>query len=202
MVLCLALQSIAAGPNAPVYTAIVYGGSETTVDDTVVINQMAAFPENSVQTHSDKTARLSFHGNELTLLGNSRVQLHTDSAELSGGVVVTTTTRFIIKSDCFTAQPAASGSSRYSVVPYQGRLYIHAEQGDVLVKAKRELHVPAGKTAAIIACGKPGQILEFTRDGDLIDKLVLGGAVAAGAATITNLPCQPVSAESPEKKCR
>jgi len=160
------------------------------------VDKMAAFPEDDVETHSDKMANLTFSGSSVTVLGNSHIKLHVDAADLlAGGTSVTTSTRFAVRSGCFSAQPFDAINARYSVVPYQGRIYIHAEQGDLLVKARRELRVPAGKTAVISSCGKPGEILEFTSGSNLPYQIVFGTALAAGAIAITQ---QPVSGESPK----
>ena len=195
LVLCLVMNVLAGEPAPPKVVAVVTGGGSTTVSGTIVVDKMAAFPEDDVETHSEKMASLTFGGNTMIVLGNSHVRLHAAAADLlSGGTVVTTSTRFTVQSSCLSAQPIAMSNSKYSVVPYQGRIYIHAEQGDVLVKARRELRVPSGKTAVISSCGKPGEILEFASGSNLPYQIVFGSAVAAGVIVIT----QPMSSESPK----
>jgi hypothetical protein len=114
-----------------------------------------------------------------TVLGKSHIKFHTESADLlSEGTAVWTTSRFAIKSRCFSAQPVAAAGSRYSVVPYQGRIYIHAEQGDLLVKARPEMRVPAGKTVAITSCGKSGEVMRFVGGNEFPLQAVFAGALA------------------------
>lgn len=196
----LAVQSMAAGP--PAFTAIVSGGSATTVGDVQVVNTMAAFPKDVVETHSNNLAKLTFQGNILTLLGNSKIALLPDAAQLrGGGIVVATTTRYEVRSECFSAIPV-SATAKFSVTPYAGRTYVHAEQGDVLVRktasTAREVRVPEGKTLAITNPCQPGGRLDFASDNDTAYKIALGGGAAAGAATACSLPTgkHAMSAES------
>ncbi len=164
------------------------------------MDKMNAFPEDDVETHSDKMANLAFTGSSLTVLGKSHIKFHVDSADLiSGGTSVFTTSRFVIKSSCFSAQPVVAAGSRYSVVPYQDRIYIRAEQGDLLVKAKREVRVPSGKTVAITSCGKTGEVIQFTGGSDLPLQAVFAGAIGAAAATPLVIP---MSSECPTRSCR
>ena len=168
----------------------------------MVMDKMTVFPEDEVETHTDKVANLTARGTSLNVLGKSHIKYHVESAELlSGGTSVSTTSRFMIKSGCFSAQPAAETGSRYSVVPYQGRIYIHAEQGDLLVKTKREMRVPSGKTVAITSCGKPGEVVQFAGDSNVISKLLFGSAVATGAASSIIIK-QAISGECPTRSCR
>jgi hypothetical protein len=198
----MVMQSVAAGP--PPFTTIVSAGSDTTVSDTIVVGKMAAFPDDEVKTHSDNVANITFAGNALTVLGKSQIKLHENSSELlSGGTVVATTTRFMVRSSCFSAEPVSSNSSRYFVYPYQGRIYIQSEIGELLVKARREMRVPAGKTLAITLCGKPGERVQFANKTEFPFKTVFGGALA-GLATVPVLlkNTEPVSAECPNGVCR
>jgi hypothetical protein len=168
----------------------------------MVMDKMAVFPEDEVETHSDKIASLTFTGNSLTVLGKSHIKFHAESADLlSGGTAVATKSRFLLKSSCFSAQPVAASGSRYSVVPNQGRIYIHAEQGDLLVKAKREIRVPAGKTVAITSCGKPGEIIQFAGGSDFPFQAASAGALAGGTTTVVVFGKQPVSGECPNRSC-
>jgi hypothetical protein len=204
LVLCLPISCVAAQPLPPKVTAVVSAGPSTTVSGTMVVDKMAAFPEDDVETHSNKMANLTFTGNSLTVLGNSHIKLHEESADLiSGGMVVSTASRFIVQSSCFSAQPVKATGSRYSVSPYQGRIYIHADQGDLLVKTRREIRIPAGKTVAITSCGKPGEMVQFAGGNDGTLKAIFAGALAAGVGVAIALPDkQPVSSECPSHSCR
>jgi hypothetical protein len=98
------------------------------------MNKMIAYPDDRIETHSGNHASMTFNGNTIIVLGNTNLKLEANAAELiSGGTVVSTTTRYAVHSGCFSVQPS-SASARYSVVPYQGRIYIHAEEGEVIVK--------------------------------------------------------------------
>jgi len=165
----------------------------------MVMNKMAAYPDDRIETHSDKHASVTLNGNSIVVLGNSNLKLEANAAELvSGGTVVKSSTQYVVHSSCFSVQPA--GPATYSVVPYQGRIYIHAEQGDIIVKTRREMRVPAGKTVAIAACGKPAETLDFAGNREWPYKLVFGGATGAGIAVIPILP-RNVSAECPHEPC-
>src|SRR5437899_4743009 len=83
---------------------------------------------------------------------------------------------------CFSAQPVAATGSRYSVVPHKRSHQHHAEQGDLQVKARREMRVPAGKTLAITAWGKPGEVMRFAGGHEFPFQAIFAGALATGAA--------------------
>ena len=183
--------------------AIVSGGPGTTVGDVHVETTMAAFPDDVVESHSDKFSKLTFKGNNLALLGKSKMQLLPNAAKLlDGGIVVSTDTNFEVHSECFAVTPT-SKSAKFSVTPYQGRMYVYAEQGDAVVKAtkfSREMRVPQGKTVAITDPCKPGGRIDFASDADKIYLIVMGGAAAAGTAVVCSLP-QDISPDKRKRAC-
>jgi hypothetical protein len=100
---------------------------------------MAAFPEDELETHSDDPAVLTFSGNTIRVLGKSHIKLHESGHELLfGGTVVSTSTRYQVQSKCFSAQPTFEKETKYSVVANDGHIFIRAELGEVIVKARRE----------------------------------------------------------------
>lgn len=200
---CLAAQSIASSPVPAGGTAIVSGGPETTVGNVHVVTTMAAFPDDIVETHSEQFSKLTFAGNSLTLLGKSKIQLLPNAAKLlSGGIVISTDTHYEVQTDCLSVAPV-SKPTRFSVTPYQGRTYVHAEQGDAVVrkdKPAREIRVPQGKTLAITNACKPGERMDFASDGDKAFKIAMVAATAAGAAVVCSLP-QDISADKRKRIC-
>lgn len=204
LAVCLAVQSVAAGP--PAFTAIVSGGPATTVGDVQVVNTMAAFPKDVVETHSNNLAKLTFQGNILTLLGHSKITLLPDAAQLQGGgIVVSTATKYEVRGECFSVVPVAA-TAKFSVTPYAGRMYVHAEQGDLLVKktgaaSQREVRVPQGKTLAITHACKPGGRLDFASDNDTAYKIAMNGAAAAGVMTVCSLPTGKHSMSAESRVC-
>ncbi len=176
--------------------AVVFAGPDTTVDGTVVIDRMGAYPEELVETHSANAATMLVTGTVIQVLGNSRVRYHGTSAELlSGEVSVSTVTRFLVMSECFAAQPGPIGNTRYSITTYDSKLYLAAQQGELLVKAGKEMRVPAGRVLAISSCGKPSELMQFVSAGDLRYKAAFGAtAAAAGASAII---IRPLSSEKP-----
>ncbi len=202
LAVCLAVQSVAAGPA---FTAVVSGGPATTVGDVQVVNTMAAFPKDVVETHSNNLAKLTFQGNILTLLGHSKITLLPDAAQLQGGgIVVSTQTKYEVHAECLSVVPV-SAAARFSVTPYAGRIYVHAEQGEVLVKktasVQREVRIPEGKTLAITHACKPGGLLDFATDNDMAYKIAMGGAAAAGVGTVCSLPTGKHSMSAESRVC-
>jgi hypothetical protein len=201
---CLAAQSIAAGPVPSGTTAIVSGGPGTTVGDVHVVTTMAAFPGDVVETHSDHFSRLTLEENGLTLLGKSKIQLLPNAANLmSGGIVVSTDTKYEVRTDCFSVVPV-SKSTKFSVTPYEGRIYVYAEQGDAVVRktkpGQREVRVPQGKTLAIANACKPGERMDFAGQSDTAFKIAMGAAAASGVAVVCSLP-QDISPDKRKKTC-
>lgn len=179
LVFCIPLESLAAGPNPPKTTAIVSADASTTVSGTSVTDKMSVFPNDDVETHSAKPAEVTFEGTSLTVLGNSHIRFHESFAELlSGGAIVTTRSEFTLRSSCLSAQPLTATISRYSVVPFEKQVFIQVEQGDLLVKARKDVRVSAGKTVEITSCGKPDEAVHFIEKNGL----ALKGLIAAGAA--------------------
>ncbi len=190
----------AAGPS---YTGIVSGDSAISVRGETVQGKAVVFPEDDIQTVSDKSATVTFSGNAVKVLGKSHIKLHDRSADLlSGGASINTTNQFTVRSACFSAQPVAAVGTRYFIVPRDERIFIQAEQGDLLIKARHDFKVPSGKTVAITDCGKPTESMQFV-DSYMAMK-ILGGAAAAGALAVPPLTSsssscdtQPMSGESP-----
>ncbi len=166
----------------------------------LVVGTMAAFPNNIVATHSNHFANLTFNRNTLTLLGNSKIKLLSNASELmGGGIVVSTSTQYEVLIGCLSVQPVGKPNT-YSITPYQGRIYIRAEQGDVLVRkaiaSAREVSIAQGKTLAITNACKAGEQMAFAADGDKIGKLVWGAAAGTGAGVVVAAPKQPISPDS------
>ena len=182
--------------------AIVSGGPGTTVGDVHVETTMAAFTNDVVETHSDQFSKLTLKGNNLALLGKSKMQLLPNAAKLlDGGIVVTTETNFEVRSECFSVIPV-SKSAKFSVTPYQGRLYVYAERGDAMVKTmkSREMRVPQGKTLAITNPCQPGGRMDFASDADTRYLIAMGAAAAGGTAVVCSLP-QDISPDQRKRAC-
>lgn len=180
MMVSVLATSIAAQEPPSREAAVVHARLHTTVSGTKVLDEMAVFSGDDVVTHEQLPAEIILKGTTLRVLGKSHVQFRNSSAELlSGGVTVTTTTSFKLQSKCFSAQPAAAINTRYSVVPEQGRILVSAEDGEVVLRTKKELRIPAGKTATITSCGLPEETTSLI-DGKSRLKYILAGAGAAG----------------------
>jgi hypothetical protein len=63
-------------------------------------------------------------------------------------------------------------------VPYQGRIYIHAEQGDLLVEARRRDAGPCGQDGGDHSCGKSGEVMRFVGGNEFPLQAVFAGALA------------------------
>ncbi len=165
---------------------------------------MLAFPDDIVETHSERPARLTFKGNVFTLLGNSKIKLNSESvAELqSGGIIVASSSRYTITSACFVAQPVSTIDTRYAIVPHEGKIFIRSEVGDLKVTSKaskQEVIVSHAGTAVFAGCGTPSAKLSVSGDSDRIYQGVFGSALGAGVAVVCTLPTgskQPMSGES------
>ncbi len=170
----------------------------------MVVGSMAAFPNDVVETHSNHFANLTFNHNALTLLGNSRIKLHSNFSELlGGGIVVSTNTQYVVQAGCLSVAPVAK-TSRYSVTPYEGRIYIRAESGSVMVKkttsSPREISIPEGKTLAITNACRPGERMDFAGVNDTGYKIAMGAAAGAGAGAVCSLP-QDISPDKRKRLC-
>ena len=168
-----------------------------------VVATMVAGLNDVVETHTNHSASITFKDNTLTLLGNSRIRVRENAADLlSGGVSVTSKGRYAIQSDCLTVVPVPQ-EARYSVVPYQNRIYIDAEQSNVSVKSnksKREMSVPQGKTLAVTNACKPGELMDFAGQNDTWYKAAIGAAGPAGVTTVCSLPKGSKQDMSAEKR--
>jgi hypothetical protein len=202
LILCL---SVCAFGKPPKYTAIVTSGPSTTVSGTAVLDRMAAFPEDELETHSNDPAVLTFSGNTIRVLGKSHIKLRESGHELLfGGTVVSTSTRYEVQSNCFSAQPAFEKETKYSVLAKDGHIFIRAELGEVMVKARREVRVKAGKTLEILSCGKPDETTKFEGDGHLSYGAIAGSAAGLGTTFYFALPREHKSTngECPQDPCQ
>lgn len=183
----LALGSGLIGETPPTTTrAIIHAGPETSVDGTVVLDSMVVNPGEEVLTASDKPADIALPGTTLRVLGNSRIKYHQEFIELSaGGASVTTTSRFKTASGCFSAEPVGTDNTRYSTLFSEGRVVISAELGAVLLKTRKQLLVPAGKSATVTSCGEPAE--KTVLDGSSSKNKWIAAALGGGGAAIAPL---------------
>jgi hypothetical protein len=114
-----------------------------------------------LQNVGPRFAALKFAGNSIRLLDGAIIRFHTSWAELvTGGVSVNTSTKFVLRSNCFSVHPLITEFARYSITRSDGRIYIWAEHGDLTLKGRKEVRVAESKTYAITACGEPGEVIE------------------------------------------
>ena len=196
---CLVIHGFAAEPASPNTTAVVYAGKDTYIGETRVLDTMALFPNESVETRGGEFSSVILPGTSIRVLERSQITYLVDSAELlHGQVSVNTSTRFLLKSNCFSVQPTSPATARFDVVPHEGRIYIAVQQGELLIKARREFRVPAGKTAVITGCGTLGEKIVIAGSSNIALKFLAGGAAAAGVFTDIFLPGkQCISADGP-----
>ncbi len=199
LLVSLEIVPFAAEPPALSVTGIVHAGKDTFVAGTRVLDSMTILPGDELETRGTEFATVLLPGTSLRVLGLSRIRYRGDFAELiSGQVAVATTSRFKLKTSCFEIEPIDKSSSSFDVVPYQGRIYISAQNGDILIRGKKSLRVAGGKTAAITGCGTAAERIELAGDG-FPGKRVWGGAAAAGIGTGVIIKTQVCgSGESPE----
>jgi len=191
---------LAAGPPAMGSVAIVRAGREVFIGGTQVLDMMIIAPGEVLDNRGRNFALVLAGGTSLRVMGQSRVRYNLDFAELlSGQVSVTTTSGFQLRAGCYSVSPAAAVNTEFDVVPYQGRTYIHARAGDVDISAKRTLHVPGGKTAAITGCGTAAEKIEVVGSNTQAAK-ILFGAAAPAAVAMPWVVGDCVSAEGP-KRC-
>jgi ferric-dicitrate binding protein FerR (iron transport regulator) len=162
--LSIALLSLAETP--PHEPVIVTAGPSATVDAVSVSNRMAAFEEQVIETHTGEVATLTSKGNTVKLLGHSKLKVREPADELiSGGAWVSTTARLALQSDCYSVRPTTENGTRYSVFPYEGKIHVEVEQGEVVIKTRRTLRVTAGKGAVITSCGQSGELVQLLPKG-------------------------------------
>lgn len=168
-----------------------------------VLDSMTIVPGDDLETRGSEFATLLLPGSSIRVLGGSRIRFQGSFAELiSGQVSVATTSRFRLKSSCFEIEPIDKRSSIFDVVPYQGRIYVFAESGELLIRGKRDLRIVGGKTASITGCGTTAERIELAGD-KFPGKWVWGGAAAGGIGTSVILKSQVCgSGESPENCVR
>jgi hypothetical protein len=88
-------------------------------------------------------------------------------------------------------------------VPYQGRIYIHAEQGDLLVEARRRDAGPCGQDGGDHSCGKSGEVMRFVGGNEFPLQAALPELSPPGAAAPVYLKNkQPVSGKCANSVCR
>jgi hypothetical protein len=196
---CTANFLFAASPQKTT-DAIVYGGAGVTVDDTIVSGSLVVFPGNVVETHDDHFADLKQPGSTIRLLGHSRAKYTGASIELlSGSAVVTSANAFIVSTPCYSVK-SSSANARFSVVSYQGRIYVAAEKGSIEVKTATATRNVMAKTITISGCGTSPAVVQEVGSSDFIAKVIFGAAGAAAMATVVLVPKQEVSSQSPNPR--
>lgn len=203
LVVSLGTAPFAAEPPSLSVTGIVHAGKDTFLAGTRVLDSMTILPGDELETRSAEFATVLLPGTSLRVLGLSRIRYRGDFAELiRGQVSVATTSRFRLKSNCFEIEPVDKSSSSFDVVPYQGRIYISAQNGDILIRGKKGLRVAGGNTAAITGCGTSAERIEIAGNR-FPGKIVWGTAAAGGIGTGVIIKSQICgSGESPENCTR
>jgi hypothetical protein len=170
--LLLAVTGICAAPEAVLHTS---GG--TTLDGEAAFDGMRVFGGQMLQTKPGQSGELLLPGNSIRVLGDSRVRYLGDASELmSGGIVLSTSTGFAVSSGCMRALPTRDTTASYTVRLVDKTVYVTVEAGEVNVKSKREVRVPALKTAAIY-CASPKQEIVIAGH-HLAAKMALGSGIA------------------------
>jgi hypothetical protein len=185
VVVCLVTLVVAGQEPVPKSTAIIHARPHTTVSGTKVLDEMVVMPGDDVETHEELPAELIAPGTTVRVLGKSRIKFENSSARiLSGGAMVTTTSRFKLSADCYAAEPVSGAKTQFSVVPEKEQILVAVDAGEVLLRTKRELKIPPGRTAVITSCGKPGETTSLLRGGSNKLKYILPAAGAGGAVGI------------------
>ena len=203
LVLSLRLPPFAAEPPSLSVVGIVHAGKDTFVAGARVLDSMTILPGDELETRSTEFATVLLPGTSLRVLGLSHIRYRGDSVELiNGQISVATTVHFRLEAGCVQVEPIDKTSSSFDIVPYQGRIYVSTQTGNVLIRGKKDFRVTAGKTAAISGCGTPAERIEFASDR-FPGRQVWGSAAAGGIGAAVILKTQVCgSGESPENCIR
>jgi hypothetical protein len=196
MLVFLLGAGLAADPPSLGSLAIVRAGPGTFIEGVQILDMMTITPGEILETRGREFASIFLQGTSLRVMGLSRIRYGAAFAELiSGQASVTTTSKFRIRSGCYEVEPMLLGNTEFDVVPYQGRIYVSANNGDVQIRARRKFRVPNGRTAAITGCGTAAEKIELAGTS-AAPKIIYGGTSLAGGAT-TLMMLGNASAESP-----
>jgi len=175
LLVAMLLASLAAVCAAP--EGIIHSSSGTTVDGTPALEGMHIFGGQMLRTGPGRFSETLTHGSSLRLFGDTKLEFNDNSAELiSGGVLLSTASRFSVQSGCANITPQDS-TARYTVQMEGKTVYVAAQQNGLTVKSRKSVRVEAGKTVAVY-CGAAAQNIVFL-GGDLASKVIMGSAVAA-----------------------
>lgn len=169
----LSMPAICAAPEA-----VLHASAGATLDGEAALDGMRVFSGQTLRTENSRVSELFLSGNTIRILPDSNVKYLGDSLDLlAGGVTLTTSTRFPIRSQCVTVTPLSSTSAHYTVQIVAKKVFVAAESGAITVKALREVRIASPKTATI-DCASPAQDIIVPASHFAV-KAAAGAAIAA-----------------------
>ena len=171
--LLVSLTAVCAAPEA-----LLYGGSGTTIDGVAAFNGTRVFVRSMLHTQKGQFTELLLPGSSIRLLESSGSRYLGDAMDLlEGGVTLKTASGFAVHCSCMTASPRLDSSARYTVQMQEKTVYVNVYEGQVAVRALKNVSVASGKTVAVF-CGSAKQEIVFAGK-NLPAKVVMGTAAAA-----------------------
>ena len=187
--------------------AMLYATNSVAVNGATVTNTSAIFPGDKVSVADNGAATITLNGTSILVPKLTALTFNGNSVSLEprAAVSVTTSAGMAAEIKNIKISPAKNGPAQYQVARYNGRVFVAAKQGDVLVVDPTGSHVlPEGKTTSIAdpEPQKPGTVPTATTGvgvtalpqwvAVLIGLAGVGAAAAVGFAT-TGAPASPTT---------
>jgi hypothetical protein len=97
----------------------------------------AIFPQDTIQTQKDSTAKIDVEGSTVTLQPETTILFEPDEIALDHGSVELVTSREMrVRVNCITVIPAAQEWTRYDVTEVNGKVTVAAFQNDVKIHSR------------------------------------------------------------------
>ena len=172
------------------HSAVVYAANSVAINGTAVNKSNAVFAGDKLQVMKDSSATITASGTSVLVPAGSMVTYNGDSVSLdqNAAVRVTTQSGMGVRASGISIAPSHN-SAKFEVARYNGRVFIAARQGSVVIADASGSHALAeGGTTSVAdpEPQKPGSV-PATSGGSGIGEIptwvaVLIGLAAAGAA--------------------
>jgi hypothetical protein len=182
--------------------ATIFPSEGTTVDGFRAIADMHVFAGSVIRTPAAKQALLRAEHASIQILGNSELQFGVELSQLNrNSVMLSTTAKHAIRCRCVTAIPSSTTQTTYVVQLVNDKenvdmVYVHAEAGDLVVKASKDVILHPKKTI-VVDCTKPVPPMVLAGESDAVSKAIMGLSIAASPTIL--IPKHSMSGEHPDR---
>lgn len=195
----------AAMMSAEMQGAMLYTTNSVILNGTQVTRTAAILPGDKVTVPSNSTVTISLKGTSILVPKNSSLIFTGNAVELEPQAAVSVNTKYGMAAEIsgLKIAPAKNGAAHYQVARFNGKVYVAAVQGSVLVASASGTRTIAEGTKASMpdpAPQKPGAAPTATTGvsgiptwvAELVGLAAVGAAAGIGIAA-TRTPASPVT---------